>query len=472
MDKLIVDIKNEIEILRKMSLRQQNEKNDRFLKLVEEIPLEKLSFDDRFRALVDILKVFSSNYDSNSELDTFIIESDSNLIKVILLKWCNDDLDVDGVIGDLAGNPDCPDKILQCLIKCFPYSTPTTILDIHIRTRYGNGCVFSYIADRILKAYFDVGILKKKNIPEREWSILLDSVRESDENVDDFYNSLHYINRQGNPLTENNKDVIEYIEDKIKETRYQGKETKSLGFKELKPPSWIKNVNLTKDDILMIEDFLKQMSSFVISESNPQNSSEELDFDELKNLLDKHIISESNPQNSSKELENEVIKNLVSLQKNYGSLNSNSESLDMVKKINYHFGPVNSISNTACITFDTEAKHPLYGCRMFSCICREVEEENTFEEEITFPKFEIEDLNQNLYTDVMNNASDFWFKGKCDICDCKIPMMNYAVRFPVDGGGWLGCFCSFTCLKKTEVRVIYESDEQRINEIKNILNNL
>jgi hypothetical protein len=41
-----------------------------------------------------------------------------------------------------------------------------------------------------------------------------------------------------------------------------------------------------------------------------------------------------------------------------------------------------------------------------------------------------------------------WFTGSCLSCMKRIEFFNYAVRMPMDGGGWKGCYCSFTCVRK------------------------
>ena len=42
-----------------------------------------------------------------------------------------------------------------------------------------------------------------------------------------------------------------------------------------------------------------------------------------------------------------------------------------------------------------------------------------------------------------------WFTGNCEECFKKIISYRYAVRRPLMRGGWVGCFCSFDCVKKS-----------------------
>ena len=63
------------------------------------------------------------------------------------------------------------------------------------------------------------------------------------------------------------------------------------------------------------------------------------------------------------------------------------------------------------------------GCRMLLCTCFEEDEE--YEEE---------------------RAED-WYTGMCDGCDRAIAQRWYAVRLPLAGGGWRGCYCSTRCMR-------------------------
>jgi len=43
---------------------------------------------------------------------------------------------------------------------------------------------------------------------------------------------------------------------------------------------------------------------------------------------------------------------------------------------------------------------------------------------------------------------DSWFTGNCDECWYKIKKLRYAVRKPMQEGGWVGQFCSWDCVRK------------------------
>ena len=68
------------------------------------------------------------------------------------------------------------------------------------------------------------------------------------------------------------------------------------------------------------------------------------------------------------------------------------------------------------------------GCRMLLCNC--------------FEKYD----DDNNYDPTMT-----WFKGACDYCFKRIADKSHAVREPMEKGGWIGCYCSLDCLRKSLV---------------------
>jgi hypothetical protein len=53
--------------------------------------------------------------------------------------------------------------------------------------------------------------------------------------------------------------------------------------------------------------------------------------------------------------------------------------------------------------------------------------------------FDDDPTSENLVTD--------WFVGYCQECDFRIRRRWHAVRTPNESGGWIGCFCSWSCVK-------------------------
>jgi hypothetical protein len=92
------------------------------------------------------------------------------------------------------------------------------------------------------------------------------------------------------------------------------------------------------------------------------------------------------------------------------------------KEIQRIHGPANPIIGTDLTLPDDECC--MYGgCRMLLCTC--------FEED----------------AEMEEQRADEWFTGLCDGCDRAISKRWYAVRIPLPGGGWRGCYCSTRCMR-------------------------
>lgn len=400
---------NELELLSELTDKEQDDVLPKLEFLLNEIPLHTLVYSKRMEILIKILNK-CMEYDSSNKV-----------IKTVLLRWCGHDLDSDGVLGDLAANVDCSDKLLAFLVFKFPHSTPVTILDVHIRTRYGQGMIFSYTADRIMKAY------SKENLDMNSWSILIEAINETNNEIENlnsessFWVKERLIDIQSNPLTQGNQDILDYVEEKLKA------HTKKL---VVKKPDW---VNVCEED--------KNVSFEEDSQDNTQG-----EYEQLKQMLENYTSKQKVEPNDFGEeaplTTDEVIQNFISL--GIGKSSNN-------KKMCRVYGPVNSILGVNCIGCPEGKEGP---CRMFYCICRE---------------FEDEDVDNENVDEFVYEYNQSWFSGKCDVCEAKIQKLRYAVRFPVDGGGWLGCYCSFGCMRKNKARPIYENDELRIRDIQSII---
>lgn len=89
-------------------------------------------------------------------------------------------------------------------------------------------------------------------------------------------------------------------------------------------------------------------------------------------------------------------------------------------------------------------------CRMLLCECREYDP----------------DLDQEYDGDMT------WFKGKCDGCHLKIRDLSHALRFPVAGGGWKGCFCCFKCLEEKSPYPIKAEERISLNMMKQYIDRI
>jgi hypothetical protein len=92
------------------------------------------------------------------------------------------------------------------------------------------------------------------------------------------------------------------------------------------------------------------------------------------------------------------------------------------------FGPINARTVPCPTGVIAEC-----GCQMLTCICREFDQALDVDPEINAP-------------------ADSWFTGACDGCHLRIRNASHALRYPILGGGWVGCFCSIDCLKRHRPR--------------------
>jgi hypothetical protein len=414
------DIFSQINLFSKLTSLQVEECKDKFIDSLNKLDLDSINFHDRIKLLINILNECKK------------VNSSKSVTELVLYRWCHDDLDVDGVIGDLAATTLCKMDILKYLVSTFNDSTIVSILDLHIRTRYGSGMVFSLVCDRLLQAY------DLENLDEYEWRALIEASVESN-NSTKF--DIKFLDRQSNYLTKDNKDVLDYIDSKIKD----------LNKNQYAPkPSYVNLLEGESEEIYL--NYLKDVKL------EDQNESQK-EVNELKELLytytNKTKVIDSDLGETAPITTDEVIDVFVSLKDNMSNFvkkevkNTNPEEVKNSFPIERYFGPSNSIIGTNCMTSITE----IGPCRMFRCICREFDDND---DEISYD----EDVK----------PEDVWFTGNCDICQKKISNYRHALRFPIDGGGWIGCYCSFECLENTEIRPIYKNDEFRINEIKNIIN--
>ena len=102
------------------------------------------------------------------------------------------------------------------------------------------------------------------------------------------------------------------------------------------------------------------------------------------------------------------------------------------------FGPKNLCSdNSEC---PTGIKG---GCRMLTCNCINKD---------------ADDDNKEISGDPLE-----WFDGSCDTCLFKISEACYCIRYPTNGGGWVGCYCGMECLSKNLPREADITSELRLD---------
>jgi hypothetical protein len=99
------------------------------------------------------------------------------------------------------------------------------------------------------------------------------------------------------------------------------------------------------------------------------------------------------------------------------------------------FGPQNKFEIRNC-PYNLNEIGP---CRMLSCYCRG---------------------KDDIPVDVDSGLE--WFDGTCDICDRKILNKSHVIRYPFKGGGWIGVYCSWDCLKEGEFYSGTEDMDQQL----------
>lgn len=397
------EIIKELNFLGHLSYVQRDEQRIKLQNLLNDLPLIKMKYRESICMLIKILM-------KCNELDLGI-----NIVELVFERWSGHEFDPDGVIGDLAANAACPIHILRYLRDIFTSSCPMTILDTHIRTRYGSGMYFGLVANRILEMY------EIENLDVFEWQQLYDAVNDI---KDDYLNNPNFFNSQKYDLTRDNKDILDYIDIKMNEHKT----------KEIAPiPKWIS---------LQENETEKTFENLCPGKNQSSNDTE------INKILSVISSVDKNKENISLESISEVC---VSLQNNYSNENLAER----------YYGPANAIVNkNCCFNYTNDPSvDPVGPCRMFSCCCRENDDDDN---ETNYMDFDTNVIN-------FEKAVNYWFSGECDICHKSIEKFRYAVRFPVSGGGWLGCFCSFGCMSKYELRPIGKKEKFRISEIKYIL---
>jgi hypothetical protein len=176
--------------------------------------------------------------------------------------------------------------------------------------------------------------------------------------------------------------------------------------------------------------------------SKPPESEEDVCLGSNEKIQDNDLLIKEFMSNIKTDipLPQEVIDSVLSI-----GVNSGTEKADRL------YGPMNSIVGFDCIGKPKGKTGP---CRMLYCLCKEFEEFDNEED-----KFSEQELLEPWKV---------WFKGECEVCRKTIRKFRHALRFPLHGGGFEGCFCSFECALKNP-RPLNDVDIYRLEEIENLL---
>ncbi len=344
-------IEDEIKFLCQLPLEARQKCIVKLQQSLNEIDLDNMLITKRLTILCKIIDIARK------------CDAPKEIVDTIVKRWDpsqSEKIDPDGILGDLSATFICSMENLQYLISLYPYSTPMSILDSHIRSRLDTGMIFKVVADRILDAY------EVSNLEEFEWEQLV----EATENTQTLKSKQHTM------------EILAYIHDKL------NKKNRKI---KAKKPEWVKpagSSDIEGDDKEKLNQFLQKLD---IKEN-------------IDSIIDKTL------DNSSKNLTRTL-------------------------------GPINPINGFDCISKEGP-------CRMFSCMCREEDDDD-----------EVKVSWQNI------------FPGECEICHKTIEHYRYAVRLPVIGGGFIGCFCSFECMYKTDLP-LSEDNDHLIDELQDILNSV
>lgn len=199
--------------------------------------------------------------------------------------------------------------------------------------------------------------------------------------------------------------IKDYIETKMVESS-----------KYLSAPEWIINEY----------DYLPNMNELNIEYKIPVKTIDQLlvDLSDTQDEMDQI----ENYYNSLNENDQKIMLDKYSKQKYRQQLNFNNELFKI-------YGPANTQ-----IARDLTDEHicSKYGCRMLLCRELEIQEIN---------HDEVDDFDVNYEID--NYDKSDWFTNQCDKCFNHIQFRHYAVRLPLHTGNWLGCYCSWKCVRDT-----------------------
>jgi len=402
-----------------------------------------LSFEEAFSNLKTLLKstynesTFQSQnlkqiLKSLDEVLDFCRENsieNEKIIITILKCWTHDDDDIDGVLGDIVSNIYNKKQNIAYLFEVLKsYISPLSILETHIYTRHLDAGPFGFVAERVLE-FFNL-----ENLEEFEWQHLLESSKRSYESSSNF--DIRLLELQSNPTTKDGADIEEYIQIKLGELELSKSEDSKLSKSEESPkPDYI---NLLPGET---EEYYQNLPDETINETKDFES----EAKELKELLGKYVKLPENPNVEPGEIAVATVDEVIDM---YLTTKNNNRFIKKELIPERYFGPINAIKDSICCSTPKNRQ-----CSMYYCMCRELEDED----------YEV------LTKEELQSLATSWFKGQCDHCEKKIEKFRYAVRYPMENGGYIGCYCCFNCIYVSKMYPIYDNDDLRIQEINYLL---
>ena len=201
-----------------------------------------------------------------------------------------------------------------------------------------------------------------------------------------------------------NRLIKDFIENKLTETR-----------EYVEKPKWIIN------DYDYVPYFKNLKNQFKLNYEESLNLTiDEITEDEVVQILGEDMLSEY-LNSSHKEKKSLLRPHMLAIYRY--SMNFDDDLFRIFGPINTQLDEIKDLDeNHICSIYG--------GCRFFTC--REMEIMYINDEEV-------DEIGENELAD--------WFTGRCDQCFNPIKYPHYAVRQPLETGGWLGCFCSWICVR-------------------------
>lgn len=394
---------------------EENQKilNETLKSVYNEASFANLSVKQILKALDEVLEFCKESSIENPKV-----------LCTILKCWTHDDDDIDGVLGDIIANIHC--KALNIKYLCETLSSltsPLSILDVHILSRHSDAGYFGFVAERVLN-FFNLS-----NLQDFEWDHLLETCKKFYSQSSSFNPQFYEL--QSNPVTRDGADILEYIELKKSEASASSEADEDVCPK----PDY---VNLLEGE--NVEYYESLGSELSESRENPDDSHQN-----LKALLKKYLKIPEAPILDPGDIAQPTVDEVIDM---YLSTKSNNTTIKNTLSPERYFGPINAFVDDLCCSTPQNRQ-----CSMFYCMCRELDEEEV-------------ELNE---IENFQSIATSWFSGMCEHCNRKIKKMRYAVRYPVEGGGFIGCFCSFNCIYASKKFPIYDNDDLRVQEINYVL---
>lgn len=331
--------------------------------------------------------------------------------------------------------------ILPNIIKIYRYSFLTFITEISKLNFLSEDNILFNMVKVFYKfrEYFDDNVISKDEyhhiISKIDYHIIDDKDKEEilnnfDEQDSDLIKELDSFGI--------NKDLFElkkFLQEKSKECRIFTGSFENVEFVEqypdiVYPPNInynlaysLINENEEKDEDNIQDEIDKELYKDLIELYKLKY----LDFDETDEDLIRAIIFE---EKKSKQLaiflSKSISDKILFLREKYSEYFEDLKDFDDSALFNL-FGPINvNLNSDECIEIG--------GCRMLSC--------SHFEE-----KKDAEDgfycyleTDEEMFQDIEKFS---WFTGICKTCDNYIESEEYAVRKPLEDGGWEGCYCKW-----------------------------